>query len=284
MAANPSSRWYWNDWENDLGLQLCSLAAQGLWMRMLSLAARSEPVGYISANGRALTVDELASLVGHGVDEVLPLLEELDANHVFSRDRKGRIYNRRMVRDAKNRVLSVKSGKKGGNPRLLQPPDNDDGIPDPLTPTDNGEGSAPRARPLPLPLPKKESKEDSEADASAGTSPAADPVKAMWDRGLQVLIEGGCAEKKARPLIGKWRREFGDAALMAAIASAEDDRATEPIAFISGCLAHSRNGSNGNGRITAATERFNRGRQATLDAVLERERARDAGEPAADCG
>jgi hypothetical protein len=118
---------------------------------MLSLAARSEPIGYVSANGRALSPLELSDLVGKNEIEIMPLLAELEENHVFSRDRKGRIYNRRMVRDEKARVLAVKNGKKGGNPKLLQQPDNITGNPQPLSDPDNGDPSTP----IPLPLPKK---------------------------------------------------------------------------------------------------------------------------------
>ncbi len=124
--------------------------------------------------------------------------------------------------------------------------------------------------------------EDSEANASAvETSSPADPVKDLWDRGLKLLINAGVQATKARPLIGKWRREFGDAAVMAAIAAAETEVASEPIGFLSACLANSRaaNGVNGLGRKTAATERFERGRQATLDACLrieKRNREREA--------
>jgi hypothetical protein len=45
-------------------------------------------------------------------------MSELDRNGVFSRDRHGRIYSRRMVRDAKTAKEAKKNGKLGGNPSL----------------------------------------------------------------------------------------------------------------------------------------------------------------------
>jgi uncharacterized protein YdaU (DUF1376 family) len=126
--------------------------------------------------------------------------------------------------------------------------------------------------PSPSPTP---SKKDSEAYASASETAVVDPVKAMWDRGLRVLIAGGVVEKQSRGLLGKWRRDFGDAALLVAIAACEDDHATEPIAFISGCLARSKR-MNGHAK-TAATERFDRGTEILLDAVVARETARFTG-------
>lgn len=99
--ANPWGKFFWNDWETDPSLRLCSLAAQGLWMRLLCLAAKSTKPGYVLVNGRAPSVDDLAVLVGRPAEELSPLLDELESNGVFSRDRHGVILSRRMVRDEK---------------------------------------------------------------------------------------------------------------------------------------------------------------------------------------
>lgn len=165
-ANNPSSVFYWKDYENDEGLRVSSLAAQGLWMRLLCVAAKSEPVGYILINGTAIGVTEAARLGGVTEPEAVDLLAELERNGVFSRDRKGRPYSRRLVRDAAKRKKNAKNGKKGGNPALTasarkgteksgsdNPPDNRDANPPPsphtltLTPSslrseDGGGGSA----------------------------------------------------------------------------------------------------------------------------------------------
>jgi hypothetical protein len=82
---------------------------------------------------------------------------------------------------------------------------------------------------------------DSEAKEASASLPLAelpppDPIKHMWDQGIALLMEGGATEKKARPLIGKWRKAFGEAAVMAAIAKCQQEQASEPVAFIAGCL------------------------------------------------
>lgn len=118
MSSTIWSKFFWSDWANDPALRLCSLAAQGLWMRMLCLAAESDPIGYVTINGRILGVTDIARLTGVTETEVSDLLDEMDRNGVFSRDRKGRIYSRRMVRDAKRAALARKNGKQGGNPTL----------------------------------------------------------------------------------------------------------------------------------------------------------------------
>ncbi len=118
MPANPCSKWFWNDWDNDIALHLCSLAAQGLWMRMLSIAARATPIGYVMVNGRSVDATDLAHVTGASEAEIRCLLDELEDRRVFSRDRHHRIYNRRMVRDDRAHHKAVQNGKDGGNPEI----------------------------------------------------------------------------------------------------------------------------------------------------------------------
>ena len=65
--------------------------------------------------------------------EVSGLLAELERNGVFSRDRRGRIHSRRMVRDAKRSKEGRKHGRLGGNPSLR----GRKGDPATLNPRDN---------------------------------------------------------------------------------------------------------------------------------------------------
>lgn len=115
---SAASLWFWRDWESDVGLKVCSLAAQGLWMRMLCIAAQHDPIGYVSINCVGLDPEGIAKIVGVGVDDVRSLIGELSQNGVFSRDRNGTIYNRRMTRDAKKSAIARKNGSMGGNPTL----------------------------------------------------------------------------------------------------------------------------------------------------------------------
>ena len=123
MASRPWSKFFWNDWRGDPRIRACSLAAQGLWMQMLCIAADADPIGYVTVGGRPMGATDLARQTGASEAEVRTLLDELDRNGVFSRDRKGCIYNRRMVRDTRILLRNQRNGKKGGNPKLLQPPD-----------------------------------------------------------------------------------------------------------------------------------------------------------------
>jgi len=117
--AHPWSKFFWADWESDEGLRQCSLAAQGLWMRMLCICAKSDRHGYLLINGTHLDVPGLATAVSRPATEVAPLLDELDRWGVFSRNSKGQILSRRMVRDAKKsadgkkaKIEGIKNGMK----------------------------------------------------------------------------------------------------------------------------------------------------------------------------
>jgi hypothetical protein len=120
MSHTVSDSFFWGDWANDPGLKLSSLAAQGLWMRMLCICAEANPKGYLLVAGRPLSPTELAHIAGKPEQEVEALLMELDRNGVFSRDAKTRIYSRRMLRDQKKQRIARKNGKAGGNPTLCR--------------------------------------------------------------------------------------------------------------------------------------------------------------------
>lgn len=116
MAGTVWTKFFWSDWESDPSLRMCSLAAQGLWMRMLCVASSND--GYVRVNGRGLEVSDIARLAGETPDATLDLLEELDRNGVYSKNRKGVIFSRRMIRDIKTAKKNSKNGSKGGNPKL----------------------------------------------------------------------------------------------------------------------------------------------------------------------
>ena len=48
MTGLPWGKFWWRDWLTDPNLSACSLAAQGLWMRMLCIMAHSNPIGHLA--------------------------------------------------------------------------------------------------------------------------------------------------------------------------------------------------------------------------------------------
>ncbi|MBB5519881.1 hypothetical protein FHS62_002711 [Amphiplicatus metriothermophilus] len=77
MTGRVYSKFFWSDWENDPALRLCSLAAQGLWMRLLCVASKGDPYGFVVVNGRALEASDIARLVGVSESEAADLIDEL---------------------------------------------------------------------------------------------------------------------------------------------------------------------------------------------------------------
>lgn len=113
MSKAIWSKFFWTDWLSDTGVRRCSLAARGLWMDMLCVAAQHVPIGYVAINGEGLSEDELARLVGSDSTSVATLIGELERNGVFSRNREGVIYSRRMIKDSKKAAVVTKNLPNG---------------------------------------------------------------------------------------------------------------------------------------------------------------------------
>lgn len=114
----PWMKFHPNDWRVETSLRVCSLAARGLWIEMLTVMHTATPRGSLTMNDRQMTPRQLAALVGATVKEVETLLQELEEAGVFSRDDGGTIYSRRMKRDEGQAARDKENGKKGGNPNL----------------------------------------------------------------------------------------------------------------------------------------------------------------------
>lgn len=121
MAKRPAFQFYPSDHRSETGLQLSSLAARGLWTEMLCVMHEGNPYGHlVTANGQRIDVPQLARLVGETPGTIRKLLDELEANQVFSREEDGTIYSRRMVRDEHIRTVRAEAGRQGGNPQLTK--------------------------------------------------------------------------------------------------------------------------------------------------------------------
>ena len=121
MSATQRTNWFWSDWLGDQAVRRLTPAERGVWIDLLALAAGASPVGYVCDDrGRPLSLDEIARVTGAGSpDEVAKLIAGILDKGVASRDRSGRLYNRRMVRDAENAAkkaaLSAKRAQAGAN-------------------------------------------------------------------------------------------------------------------------------------------------------------------------
>jgi hypothetical protein len=108
----PWLQFYPSDWLAD-SVAGCSLAAQGLWFRVLLVAHNSQRYGYLEADGRAIPDEQLARRCGcASVEEYRNLLAELFSAGVPSRTPEGVIYSRRMVRDQRERDSAAERQRK----------------------------------------------------------------------------------------------------------------------------------------------------------------------------
>ena len=118
MSARRWAKFWWQDWQRDPALRMCSLAARGAWIEMLCLMADADPVGHLLVNGRSPNMRQLSAVLGCSEREASKLVSELEENGVFSRSEDGTIYSRRMVRDKAISDEAAANGKKGGNPNI----------------------------------------------------------------------------------------------------------------------------------------------------------------------
>lgn len=130
----PSFQFYPGDWLRD-PVAGCSLAAQGLWLRLMMIMHDAEPYGCLAATlkgGDKGTLNPtlnptlkawdnptLARRAGAAsVLEYETLLAELLSAGVPGVTNDGIIYSRRMVRDEHKRLACSEAGLRGGNPKL----------------------------------------------------------------------------------------------------------------------------------------------------------------------
>jgi hypothetical protein len=132
MSA-PWMKFYPADWRADPRLRICSLAARGLWIDLISYMHEGEPYGTLTIDGAVPELTDIAALVGRPLAEVRRALAELEARQVFSRDHglySDAIFSRRMRRDRERADRDRVNGRAGGNPALrksdkpgVNPPD-----------------------------------------------------------------------------------------------------------------------------------------------------------------
>jgi len=87
-------------------------------MELLCIMAENTPKGYLTIGGKPIEITTLCRMTGGTESEVENLLNELEHNGVFSRDKAGKIYSRRIVKDENRGRISRENGKNGGNPNL----------------------------------------------------------------------------------------------------------------------------------------------------------------------
>ena len=112
--------------------------------------------------------------------------------------------------------------------------------------------------------------EPSEEDSEATPLLPADPVKAIFDRGLAML------GPTHRSLLGKMRRDHGDETVLSAIIACEEEGPSEPVAFFIGCLKRAPPARNGHDKDSPVTKLY-KGAMRAADKLDREEADRRAG-------
>jgi hypothetical protein len=107
----------------DLERELAPLpaTAQAIWVRMLCRMHWAPRRGFLEhTTGEGWSDEDIARLVGLPVSMVSKMVYAMEHRYgTFSRDDKGVIFNRRMVRDTDISNKRREAGKMGGNPNLV---------------------------------------------------------------------------------------------------------------------------------------------------------------------
>lgn len=124
----PYMKWYPADLDAEPTLRLCSWEAGFLWVKLLGFMHHSPQRGFlIKENGDAYSEKDLVlSISGATPEKIVSCLFELESNAVFSRDRRGIIYCRKMVKGQKRiKNLTTKKTKTGDKSEINQSKNGD---------------------------------------------------------------------------------------------------------------------------------------------------------------
>jgi len=108
----PWIKWYPADFEAETTLRFCSWEAGFLWVKLLGLMHFSPQRGYLlKKNGEPYTEADLVQTISGATEQkIRDCLFQLETHAVYSRDRRGVIYSRKMVKDEK-RAMNLKKEK-----------------------------------------------------------------------------------------------------------------------------------------------------------------------------
>lgn len=222
----PAFQFYPADWRKDPALSICSLAARGLWIELMCIMHEADEYGTLKVNGKGMTLQQIARMVGESPATTKKLLDELDDAGVFSRTNDGAIYSRRMIRDENLRAiraaggqagksfgqLGAEHGKKGGRPR------KETGV------------KKPPLEPPPSSSSSSSSKTKGDQAASTDLDPAAappphDPIQSRALELVAMLRQRGAAIAAGNPHARRWAESgVTDAQALRALETAERRR------------------------------------------------------------
>lgn len=125
VSKLPWAKFFWDDFERDTAC--LDLATRGAWISILCIMSRSPRPGYLlHATGHPYTDEDTARNLHLSNDEWLAVRSELLRTGVSSQDSHGTLFNRRMVKEAKDRSqerLRRAEERSRGKPESCGKPD-----------------------------------------------------------------------------------------------------------------------------------------------------------------
>ena len=123
MGKLPAFQFYPGDWMKDPALRMASKAARGMWIDMLCLMFECEERGVLISGGKPWADSEIAGAVGGDTNANLLLLHELLEKGIAKRDKRGAIFNSRMVLDEQVRQANTQRQRRfrGGRNASVTP-------------------------------------------------------------------------------------------------------------------------------------------------------------------
>jgi hypothetical protein len=190
------SKFWWQDWENDEDLKLCSFAAQGVWMRALCLMHKSG--GYLLLGSNPANYRDLARLWGAEPRQIERCLLELVQRNVARQTEGGVIFCQRMVNDFKasaqgqEHIKKRWNGHKPGSHPNRSP--KREATPDPITRSLEAESEAEGAPKSPPPDGGRDRPPPEEAPSQFGTRADGTNPRAMGTNPRRRRFRNGALE------------------------------------------------------------------------------------------
>jgi hypothetical protein len=259
----PAFQFYPGDYLRD-PICGCSLAAQGLWLRLLMLMHDSERYGYLCHNGSPIPPQMLARRCGCSLEEFNVCLAELEAAGIPSRTENGIIYCRRMARAEEQRENHVERQRRyreknrDKNVRDAQNVTRDakkhisdvqsdawvtpptDGIGKPVS----GNGDARVTGSVTgMCTPSSSSTSTSTSNTTPTETPVGvEPVdnfydgKELWEVGKELLVNQGMSQRSAGAFIGKLCSDYGKPQVLEAVRVALVNKPVDVASYLPGIL------------------------------------------------
>lgn len=116
--SKPSKKYHFIQWnmtqhDGDPGVKMLTALEEHVWVRMCFMMQQTEEPGYLIVAGKPIPIDIIAKDTKVAVHQAKAIIKRLAELKIFSRDQRGVIFCRRMVRDEQYRKKAASYGAKG---------------------------------------------------------------------------------------------------------------------------------------------------------------------------